>query len=162
ARAAGAPLAAEAVALSTTGTYNAIAEDKTLSTKRESYVTALLPHVRRHANAIGMVIAINGAVTSADVYASPMLFQRLARKLLDSYALEGLLARNGSQAITAPTRQQVIAFLSKPSAARADRQTVGTSMQRSTRETDDMVMYEYGQVGRSASATSGVAVVHQS
>jgi hypothetical protein len=155
--------AARAVALSTTGTYNAIAENKALSTNRDAYVAVLLPQIRKYPNAIGMAVAINGTVTSADVYASPALFQRLSRKLLDSYALEGLLAHDASQPVTAPTRQQMIAFLSKPSAARAASETVGTSMQRSTRETDDMVMYEYGQVSQSASASSkGVAVVHQS
>ncbi|HMF99530.1 MAG TPA: DUF6569 family protein [Vicinamibacterales bacterium] len=162
ARAAGAPLAPDTVAFSTTGTYNAIAQDKTLSTNREAYVTTLLPQIRKHANAIGMVIAINGKVTAADVYASPVLFQRLSGKLLDSYALEGLLARDDSGPTGAPTRQDVIAFLSRPSAGRAASETVGASMQRSTRETDDMVMYEYRQVGQPANATNGVAVVHQS
>ncbi|HJZ76710.1 MAG TPA: DUF6569 family protein [Vicinamibacterales bacterium] len=156
------PFAAETVALSPTGTYNAIAEDKTLSASRQAYVTALLPRIRKHPDAIGMVIAINGTVTSADVYASPVLFQRLSGKLLDSYALEGVLARDASQPIAAPTRQQAVAFLSKPSAARAASETVGTSMQRSTRETDDVVLYEYGQISQAAGAKSSVAVVHQS
>jgi ARG/rhodanese/phosphatase superfamily protein len=163
ARAAGAPMAADVATLSSTGTYNAIAENKTLSTNRDAYVTALLPQIRKHPNAIGLAIAINGKVTSADVYASHALFQRLSGKLLNSYALEGVLAGYASpQTTTAPTRQQVIAFLSRPSAARAASETVGTSMQRSTRETDDMVMYEYGQVSQPASAKKSVAVVHQS
>jgi len=162
ARAAGAPIAADAVALSTTGTYNAIAENKTLSTNRDAYVTALLPPIRKHANAIGMAIAINGKVTSADIYASPALFQRLSGKLLDSYALESLLAQDASQQVTVPTKQQVIAFLSKPSAARVASETVGNSMQRSTRETDEMVMYEYGQLDSPTGAKKNVAVVHQS
>src|SRR5262249_58444770 len=102
------PYAADTVALSPTGTYNAIAEDKTLSARRQAYVTALLPRIRKHPDAIGMVIAINGTVTSADVYASPVLFQRLSGKLLDSYALEGVLARDASQPIAAPTRQQAV------------------------------------------------------
>ena len=140
ARAAGAALPADAK-LSSTGTYNAIAEDKTVSVNRDAYVAALLPHIRKHTNAIGLAIAINGHVTSADVYASPALFQRLSGKLLDSYALEGLLARDASAQVTTPTEQQVIAFLSKPSAARAATETVGRSMHRSTRETDEVVMY---------------------
>jgi len=163
AKAAGAPIAADAVAFSTTGTYNAIAENKTLSSNRDAYVTALLPQIRKHPNAIGMAIAINGKVTSADVYASPALFQRLSAKLLNSYALEGVLATHTSPpAVAAPTKQQVMAFLSKPAAARAASETVGQSMQRSTRETDDMVMYEYGQVSRAASAKKDVSIVHQS
>src|SRR6185369_12899313 len=120
------------------------------------YVAALLPYVRRHSNAIGLAIGINGSVTSADVYASPALFQQLSGKLLSSYALEGLLARDASQDVTAPTKQHVIAFLSKPAAARAATETVGRSMQRSTRETKDAVMYEYSQLGQPTSATQGI------
>ena len=161
ARAAGAPLAAEAT-LSSTGTYNAIAENKTLSANRDAYATALLPQVRKHTNAIGLAIAINGHVTSADVYASPALFQRLSAKLLNSYALEALLARDASQQVTAPTKQQVIAFLSKPAAARVATETVGTSMQRATRETEEAVMYEYGHLNSPTSAKAGLVVVHQS
>ena len=163
ARASGAPMAADAVAFSTTGTYNAIAENKTLSTNRDAYVAALLPQIKKQPNAIGMAIAINGTVTSADVYASPALFQRLSGKLLNSYALEGVLARHASpQPATAPTKQQVVAFLSKPSAVRAANETVGTSMQRATRETDEMVMYEYGRIAPGPNAVARVAVVHQS
>ena len=155
------PLAAPAQ-LSSTGTYNAIGENKTVSTSRDAYVTALQPHIRRQTNAIGLAVAINGKVTSADVYASPALFQRMSAKLLSSYALEGFMARQGSQKASAPTREQVIAFLSKPAAIRAATETVGTSMQRSTRETNEMVMYEYGHVTGPAAARSGIVVVHQS
>ena len=163
ARAAAGPMAAPVATLSSTGTYNAIAENRTLSTNRDAYVTALLPQIKKQPNAIGMAIAINGKVTSADVYASPALFQRLSGKLLNSYALEGVLARHASpQPAAAPTKQQVMAFLSKPSAVRAANETVGTSMQRSTRETDEMVMYEYGQIQATTNAKERVAVVHQS
>ena len=160
ARAGGALLAADA-SLSSTGTYNAIAENTTLSASRGAYVTALLPHIRKYNNAIGLAIGINGKVTSADVYASPALFQRLSGKLLSSYALEGLLARDASQQATVPTKEQVIAFLSKPAAARAATETVGTSMQRSTRETDEAVVYQYGHLNQPTSTPPGIVVVHQ-
>ena len=161
ARAGGAPLAADA-SLSSTGTYNAIAEHRTLNVNRDAYVTALLPFVRRHTDAIGLAIAINGHVTSADVYASAALFQRLSEKLLNSYALEGVLAQNPSQQVTTPpTRQQVIALLSKPAAARAATETIGTSMQRLTRETDDAVVYQYGHLNQPTSTPAGILVVHQ-
>jgi hypothetical protein len=161
ARAGGAALMADA-ALSSTGTYNAIAQHKTLSANRDVYVTALLPYVRRYSDALGLAVAINGKVTSADVYASAALFQRLSAKLLNSYALEGVLAHNGSQPVAAPpTTQQVIALLSKPAAARTATETIGESMQRSTRETDEAVVYQYGHVKPATSKQPGVVVVHQ-
>jgi len=148
--------------LSDTGTYNAIAENRTVSANRDAYVKALQPSLRKYSNAIGLAVAINGKVTSADVYASPALFQRMSAKLLNSYALEGFLARDASRKVSAPTKEQVNAFLSKPAATRPATETVGKSMQRSTRETDEMVMYEYGQVTKPAAAKSDIVVVHQS
>jgi ARG and Rhodanese-Phosphatase-superfamily-associated Protein domain len=148
--------------MSDTGTYNAIAENKTVSINRDAYVKALLPSIRKQTNAIGLAVAINGKVTSADVYASPALFQRMSEKLLNSYALEGFLARNTSQKVTAPPKEQVMAFLSQPATTRAATETVGKSMQRATRESDEIVMYEYGHVTRPAASKPDIVVVHQS
>lgn len=161
ARAAGASLPADS-ALSSTGTYNAITQNRTLSGGRDAYVAALLPHLRQHKNAVGLAVAINGHVTSADVYASPALFRPLAEKLLDSYALEALLAGNRTQQVAAPGRQQVTAFLSVAAAAVPATETVGRAMQRSTRETDEAVMYEYGRLDPPTGRGRGVVVVHQS
>ena len=136
------------VRLSSTGTYNAIAENKTLSSRRDAYVNALLPQINKQRDAIGLAVAINGTVTAADLYASSALFQRVSGKLLKSYALESVLSRNEASGSEAPTKEQVRAFLAKPAAARPTTETVGGSMQRSTREADDVVMYEYGQSTR--------------
>jgi len=161
ARAGGEPLEAQA-RLSSTGTYNAIAQNKTVSGSRDAYVKALLPHLQKHQNAIGLAVAINGAVTSADVYGSPALFRRLSAKLLNSFALEALLAREAAQQVKAPGPQQVTAFLSSPASVRAQTETVGRSMQRSTRENDGAVMYEYGHLNPPAGGKAGIVVVHQS
>ena len=142
ARAAGESVAASG-RLSATGTYNAIAQNKTISGGRDAYVAALLPQLQKHENAIGLAVAINGKVTSADVYGSPVLFRRLSAKLLNSFALEALLARDTTQRVAAPEKQQVTAFLFlSPAGARAATETVGDSMQRSTRETEGAVSNE--------------------
>jgi hypothetical protein len=133
-----------------------------VSGNRRAYVDALLPQLRKYKDGIGLAVAINGKVTSADVYTSPALFQALSGKLLESYALEALLARGTTPTMAAPGKQQVTAFLSKPEAARAATETIGESMQRSTRETDEAVMYEYGHRAPRASGTRTIVVVHQS
>ena len=132
--------------LSTTGTYNAIAEHKALNGGRGAYVSALAPSLRKHNDAIGVAVAINGKVIAADVYSSPALFSALSGKLLDSYALEAVLATSAASPSTPPAKQQVSAFLSKAVAGPATTETVGQSMRRSTRETRDIVMYEYTSV----------------
>src|SRR5262245_23295534 len=146
-------------AFSATGTYNAIAEHETLSRSRDEYVSAVLPRIGKDPRATGLVVAINGVVTSADVYASPALFERLLPKLLNSYAFEALLARDPAPVAATPTLAQVMAFLSQPAAAQVSSQTAGRSTQRATRETSDAVMYEYS--GVVDPKTQARVVVHQ-
>ena len=55
-----------------------------------------------------------------------------------------------------------MAFLSSPAAARVATETVGESMQRSTRETKEAVMYEYGHLKPPTGGKRGIVVVHQS
>ncbi len=160
ARAAGAAMP-QSAALSTTGTYNAIAEHRALSGGRGAYVTALLPSLRKYTDAIGLAVAINGRMTAADVYASPALFSALSGKLLESYALEAVLTRDGRPVAAPPAKQQVTAFLASAAAPRAATETVGQSMHRSTRESGDAVMYEYAHVTSATSSTRRV-VLHKS
>jgi hypothetical protein len=159
--AAAAGSAAPGTPLSTTGTYNAIAEHKALNGGRGTYLTALSPSLRKHSDAIGLAVAINGKMIAADVYSSPALFSSLSGKLLDSYALEAVLARDSARQAPAPAKQQVSAFLSNAAAGPAATETVGQSMNRSTRETSDTVMYEYGTVTASQGRRE-VTVLHKS
>ncbi len=160
ARAAGESVAADG-GLSATGTYNAITQNKTVSASRDAYVRALLPHLQQYDNAIGLAVAINGKVTSADVYRSSALFRRVSGKLLNSFALEALLARDTMQRVTAPEKAQVTAFLSSPAAAPVATETVGDSMQRSTRETEGAVMYAgtATSISLAGSATSSIRAI---
>jgi hypothetical protein len=148
--------------LSTTGTYNASAENQTVNRSRESYVTALQPSIGRFRDAVGLVAVVNGRMTAADVYASPALFEALSGKLLASYALEALLARERTQAVSAaPSKQQISTFLSSAASGPAASETIGSSMHRSTRESKDAVMYEYAHVTTVSQKTERV-VVHKS
>jgi hypothetical protein len=149
-------------ALSSTGTYNAITENKALDGGRGAYVGALLPSLRKYKDAIGVAVAINGRITAADVYRSPSLFEAVSGKLLDSYALEALLARGPDRQSPPPAKQQVTTFLASAAGARAATETVGQSMHRSTRETSDAVMYEYGHVTTAATGRRDVSVLHKS
>ena len=146
--------------LSSTGTYNAIAENKAVDGGRTAYVDALLPSIRKHKDAIGLAVAINGNMTAADVYSSAALFEALSGKLLQSYALEALLARGGAQPSGSPSTQQVTTFLANAAVPPASTETVGESMRRSTRENDDAVMYEYAHLAKAG--TRDAVVLHKS
>jgi hypothetical protein len=124
--------------------------------ERDPYVSALLPRLEQHRDAIGVVVAINGRLVSADVYESSALFRRLAKKLLESYALEAVLARAAPSAAGVPAVADVRAFLAHPAAAPGTTEAVGDTMQRATRETPEAVMYEYAYVDASKGARATV------
>ena len=142
---------APAATLSSTGTYRAIVENPRIGASREEYVKALLPRVEKTADAVGLVVAINGRITAADVYGSPELFRKLARKLLESYAQEAALAGESAQA--APTVGAARAFLRDLPASHAE-EKVGDSVYRTTRKSEGAVVFEYGQeTGETSSRT---------
>ncbi len=149
-------------ALSTTGTYNAIVQNSEIRAERADYVDSLLPQLEKRNDAVGIVVAINGELTAADVYASSALFQKLARKLVESYALEALLARKqqGISTPVAPSKQAALSFLTDVSRASGKDEKVGDSLHRTTRETRGAVLYEYSE--SDASAPGRTNVLHRS
>jgi hypothetical protein len=135
-----------AAALSSTGTYNAIVQNDEIRSQRADYVNPLLPRLEQSGDAIGIVVAINGEITAADVYGSPALFRALARKLVESYALEALLARRLEKSgVTPPAKETALAFLTEVSRAAGKDEKVARSISRTTRETPSVVLYEYAE-----------------
>ena len=133
------------VRLSTTGTYNAVVENGALAKERQAYVDALLPKLQAPKDALGIVAALNGEVTAADVYGSPALFRKLSRKLIESYALEAALSGEAGKTVTAPTLEGARAFLGDAERAeKAPEETLSPVMIRRTRESAKTVLYEYG------------------
>jgi SOS response regulatory protein OraA/RecX len=120
--------------LSSTGTYNAIVENDTVRHEQEAYVEALLPRLERAGDGLGVVVSINGDIVAADVYGSHALFQKLARKLVDSYALEAVLARDPEATALPPTKKSALGFLSEPVELKGTEEKLSESMLRRTRE----------------------------
>lgn len=149
--------------LSESGTYNAIVDHKRMRSGREEYGKALLPHLQKRTDALGIVVAINGNIVAADIYASKSLFRKLSGKLLDSYALEAVLngPAEGRSAVAspAPPKKAVLAFLSEPTATSARDEQVGPTMHRRTREAERVIVYEYRDVP--SKAPQGAEPVHQ-
>jgi len=142
-----------ASALSSAGTFNAIVENRDIRTQRADYVNPLLPRLEQFRDAIGIVVAINGEITAADVYGSPALFHQLTRKLIESYALEALLARNDKKAAAkSPSRDAALAFLTEVSLDSGRDEKVAAAIFRTTRETPKVVLYEYTQADQSTGA----------
>ncbi len=61
----------------------------------------------QHADALGYVVAVNGKVTGADLYATHDLFSKLWPKLLESAALEAMAAEKPGQKVSPPAMADV-------------------------------------------------------
>ncbi len=92
---------------------------------------------------IGLVIAINGQVESADLYASPKLFRKLWPKLLEAGATEAIAAKSDkpdAKSATPPTVQAVRDFLTAK-ADKAQTTQVSRRIRSVTRESRATIMY---------------------
>jgi hypothetical protein len=148
--------------LSASGTYSAIVDRQEIRRSREDYADALLPYLQA-ADALGIVVAINGELSAADVYASSALFRKLSRKLLDSYALEAALrSEERGRSVAAPRKDAVRAFLKDPSAGTSRDEKVGGTMHRRTQEGAGVVLYEYRDSVSRASSPAAAKPVHGS
>lgn len=141
------------VVLSATGTYNAIVAHEAIRANREAYLKALLPQVQATDDALGVVVAVNGKLMAADVYASPALFRKLSQKLLDAYALEAVLAKDAAKpAPPPPPTEAATAFLRDPEKAESKEEAVAGQMTRQTSETHEAIRFRYIDASRPAAA----------
>lgn len=135
---------APVASFSSTGTYGAIVAQKDLVAGRAEYVKSLLGVIDKKKNAVGIVVAIDGRIQSADVYGSSALFHKLARKLLDSYAQEALLSSGSSDTAAAPSVDDARSFLRSSAAGAPEKsEKVAESTTRTTIRKQETVVFEY-------------------
>jgi len=95
-----------------TGTYRAGATEGRVAQAAQAYVDALLPELEKESDAVGMVVAVDGELVSADVYGSQPLFRKLQRKLLVAHARDAAASALQGQAVEeAPAQQAAAGFL---------------------------------------------------
>jgi hypothetical protein len=88
------------------GTYRAVAANKATQGQIAAYTGRLASGLSRDRKAVGVVVAINGRVTGADLFADPHLFRQQTPKLLKSYALDAIQAKSGAGPKKAPSRSE--------------------------------------------------------
>lgn len=102
-------------------------EHPLVSQAAQGYVNEISPRIAQKDNAIGFVVAINGKVQSADVYASSDLFRSLWPKLMQASAVAALAEQSGTND-QAPTTEAVQSFLADAETGQAYRQ--GSQLRR--------------------------------
>jgi hypothetical protein len=65
-------------------------------------------HQLRDKNAVGVVVAVNGEIVWADLFASPALLEKYWPKLVRSYAAEAVVQRTGSASVDVHAAQEVL------------------------------------------------------
>jgi hypothetical protein len=87
----------------------------------QNYVNAIAPATAGKDDVIGYVVAVNGKVQSADVYASSSLFMKLWPKLVRASAVDALTERQGNAEAAPPDADSVHAFLNSAEQGQASK-----------------------------------------
>ena len=116
-------------------------ENAQLAETKQAYVNALAPLVESHADAIGFVIAINGTIQTAEVYAQPDLFRASWAKQLDAAATEAISIMRAA-GDPAPPVHAVDAFLRTAERGKDVPGERPDATRSAVRETDASVFFE--------------------
>jgi hypothetical protein len=117
-------------------------ENKELRQQTSQYTTSLSKIAADREDAVGVVIAINGELQSADTYASPRLFKKLWPKLLEAGATEAIAARDEKQQqASLPPIEAVKEFLAATE-GKARITDVSRRIKTVERESEGRIMFE--------------------
>jgi len=87
-------------------------EDKDVQAQSAAYEKALADAAKNEKESLGLVVVVNGQISSADTFGSRELFLKLWPRLLQSAALEALAERKKEQKFTELSADAVDKFLS--------------------------------------------------
>lgn len=91
------------------------------------YVEALRSSLPGHKDVVGAVFAVNGKLSSAEIYGSHALFQKMWPNLLRAYAAESAIAK-GLPNAELPSRAAALAFVTKTEQAAALAERTATAI----------------------------------
>lgn len=106
--------AAAAAPISSNSSYARVMEDKNVQKEVDSVAEPIqrnyesVIHQLRDKNAVGVVVAVNGEIVWADLFASTQLLQKYWPKLVRSYATEAVITRAKGGEVTAKQAQKFL------------------------------------------------------
>ncbi|MEX1119476.1 MAG: DUF6569 family protein [Terrimicrobiaceae bacterium] len=92
--------------------------------------------------AAGVVWAINGKLSHADIYGSPVLFRKVWRKLLRAAALEAISERSENRSQALRDIESVSAWIEEAATATAEEENLPPRTQLSTRRAKSQLRFE--------------------
>jgi len=126
--------------LSETSLELSLDNDKLQKAIRTS-VDVLAPGGEQEGDIIGCVFAVNGRISSADVYPSNGLFRKMWRKQLDAGIIEAITEQDGN-AVSPPPPAEVEAFLSSADKGVVSSRQVACETRMVSHESDHVLVVE--------------------
>jgi hypothetical protein len=116
-------------------------ENEKLQTARAAYLKALRPAGEKDSDIIGYVFAVNGKISSADIYPSNGLFRKMWAKLIASNATEAI-SNKGAADFSPPSTADVRAFLDTAERGKANEKALPVNGVLETRTADGALYFE--------------------
>jgi len=117
-------------------------EHKKVQESIDGYIKALADLPKDKKNAIGYVMAINGKVVCADVYASRELFLKLWPKMAKACAVEAFSELQKDKKFKPPTVEAVKAFMADSEKGKAKNEDLNKRVRLTTVDSKDNVLFE--------------------
>jgi hypothetical protein len=116
-------------------------ENEKLKQAMDGYVAALEPAGLKGDDVVGVVIAVNGRISSADVYPSNGLFRKMWPKLVRAGVTEAMVNK-AAKADAAPAPADVNAFLEEAEKGKQSELALGAHAKLETRDADKALRVE--------------------
>jgi hypothetical protein len=126
---------------SRTSSLNEELDDAKIKQRMAAFKEALAKVVDGKPQAVGVIAAVNGRFSTADIYADPGLFRKVFPRLLESATLEALTMK--AEAKPAPDGARAAAFLGEAEKGQTSNQKIREGLEANTIDNDKSVQFDY-------------------
>jgi hypothetical protein len=117
-------------------------ENEEIQNKTSAYVEAITSQTSSCTDATGMVVVINGKISSVDLYHGRTLFEKLFPKLIDAAAVEALAKSTEDGTKEQLTVEEIAIWLSAAEQGDSQSKNVGGTMFLRTIESENAISFE--------------------
>jgi hypothetical protein len=116
-------------------------DNSRIQERLKAFKESLAKIVEGRPQAVGLIAAVNGRFTTADVYADPGLFRKLFLRLLESASLEALSLKTESN--PAPAGKEAATFLGEAEKGKTTNEKIREGLEANTTDNPKSVQFDY-------------------
>jgi hypothetical protein len=124
-----------------TSSLNEELDNTKIQDRLKAFRDALSKIVDDRPQAVGLITAVNGRFSTADVYSDPGLFRKLFPRLLESAAMEALTRK--AEVKPAPETAQAAAFLADGEKGTVKNEKTKDGLETSTTDNEKSIRFDY-------------------